>query len=96
MNVDDSFEPLEQKVRRAAELVRHLRDENRALTDELRRARTRLKETEHELEGGSSKATGDEVGGTDALGREVKALREERAQLRARIAKLLQVLDGIE
>jgi septal ring factor EnvC (AmiA/AmiB activator) len=96
VNVDESFGLLEEKVRRAAELVRRVREENRALQDELHRARTRLKETEQELDAGGGKPTADEAQRAETLGREVKALRAERAEVRTRIAKLLEVLDGLE
>ncbi len=93
--MDDSFGLLEQKVRTAADLVRRLREENRALHDELRRAQTRLKETERELEGGGGPSA-DEAKRIEALTRDLKALRAEREEVRGRIAKLVEVLDGLE
>ena len=40
--MENSFELLEDKVRKAVELVKRLRKENKELQDELQRARPRL------------------------------------------------------
>jgi uncharacterized coiled-coil DUF342 family protein len=56
----DSFSLLEDKVRKAAALVRELRQRNQSLEQELR------------------------------------SLRQEREEVRIRIARLIEVLDGLE
>ena len=93
--MDDSFGVLEQKVRKAAETVRRLREESKTLHDELRRAQTRLKETERELDG-TGKPSPEETTRLAEVGREVAALRDEREEIRSRIAKLVEVLDGLD
>ncbi len=93
--MDDSFGVLEQKVRKAAETVRRLREESKTLQDELRRAQTRLKETERELDG-AGRPSAQEAGRLADLSREVTALRDEREEIRSRIAKLVEVLDGLD
>jgi predicted nucleic acid-binding Zn-ribbon protein len=96
--VEDGFELLEQKVRKAAELVRQLQGENKTLRTDLGQAQTRFKEAEKRLEGTEKRggAAAEEGLQLDALGREVKALRQERADVRARIAKLVEVLEGLD
>jgi predicted RNase H-like nuclease (RuvC/YqgF family) len=96
--VEDGFELLEQKVRKAAELVRELQGENKVLRNDLGQAQARFKEAERKLEGTEKRggASAEEGRQLDALGREVKALRQERADVRARIAKLIEVLDGLD
>jgi len=106
--MDDGFQVLEEKVRRTADLVTRLRSENEELKRELARLGPRLQEAEQrsaaltatlgETEA-PEKARGDEVRGghqAEALGREVKVLREEREEVRRRIARLVEVLDGLE
>jgi predicted RNase H-like nuclease (RuvC/YqgF family) len=96
--VEDGFELLEQKVRKAAELVRQLQGENKALRNDLGLAQARFKEAEKKLDGPEKRgsASAEEGRQIDALGREVKALRGERADVRARIAKLIEVLEGLD
>jgi predicted RNase H-like nuclease (RuvC/YqgF family) len=96
--VEDGFELLEQKVRKAAELVRQLQGENKVLRNDLGQAQVRFKEAERKLEGTAKRgsAPAEEGRQIDALGRELKALRQERADVRARIAKLVEVLDGLD
>jgi predicted RNase H-like nuclease (RuvC/YqgF family) len=96
--VEDGFELLEQKVRKAAELVRRLQGENKVLRNDLGQAQARFKEAERKLEGTEKRGSpsAEEGRQIDSLGRELKALRQERADLRARIAKLVEVLDGLD
>jgi hypothetical protein len=96
--VEDGFELLEQKVRKAAELVRRLQGENNVLRNDLGQAQARFKEAERKLEGPETRggASAEESQQIDALGRQLKALRQERADVRARIVKLVEVLDGLD
>jgi predicted nucleic acid-binding Zn-ribbon protein len=95
---DDGFELLEEKVKRAAELVKALRQENKDLEQQRRQAETRLKDAEKGL------ATLEKQKGTAAadhkrveqLDEEVATLRNEREEVRRRIAKLVAVLDEVE
>jgi predicted RNase H-like nuclease (RuvC/YqgF family) len=96
--VEDGFELLEQKVRKAAELVRRLQGENNLLRNDLGQAQARFKEAEKKLEGAEKRgsAPAEEGRQIEALGRELKALRQERADVRTRIAKLVEVLEGLD
>ena len=96
--MEDGFELLEQKVRKAAELVRRLQGENNVLRNDLGQAQARFKEAEKKLEGAEKRgsAPAEEGRQIDALGRELKALRQERADVRTRIAKLVEVLEGLD
>lgn len=95
--MENSFDLLEEKVRRTVDLVKRLRKENKGLEDDLARARARLDEAEktlHSLErerGAQSAQTGQ----LEALGKEVKTLRQEREDVRGRIAKLVEALEGL-
>ena len=100
MNVpqDDGFELLEEKVKRAAELVKTLRQENKELEQQRRQAEARLKEAEKglgalEKQKGAAAANHKRV---EQLDEEVATLRHEREEVRRRIAKLVAVLDEVE
>ena len=106
--MEDGFQVLEEKVRRTAELVTRLRGENEELKRELARLAPRLQEAEQRsaaLEATLAEAEAREkppgaqvkgAGGAEALGREVEALQGEREEVRRRIARLVEVLDGLE
>lgn len=96
--MQDGFELLEEKVKRAAELVKTLRQENKELDQQRRALETRLKEAEKglsalEKQKGSAAADHKRA---DALDQEVATLRREREEVRRRIAKLVSVLDELE
>jgi prefoldin subunit 5 len=96
--MENAFDQLEEKVKKAAEVVKRLRHENQTLQDELSRIRPRLQEVEktvQALEKGKGAST-DETRRLDALGQEIKDLRAEREEIRRRIAKLVQVLDALD
>jgi uncharacterized coiled-coil DUF342 family protein len=85
--MENAFDQLEERVKKAADVVKRLRQENKGLQDELSRVRPRLLEAEK---------MGEETRRTEALGQEVKELRAEREEIRRRIAKLVQVLDALD
>jgi hypothetical protein len=96
--MENSFDLLEEKVRRTADLVKRLRKENKALDDDLARARARLDDAEKTLasmerERGAQTA---QVGQVEALGKELKVLRQEREDVRGRIAKLVEILESLD
>ena len=96
--MQDSFELLEEKVRRAAELVKALRQENKDLEQQRRAAEARLKEAEKGLQAlekqkGSAAADHKRA---EALDGEVATLRREREEIRKRIARMVEVLDELE
>lgn len=94
----EGFELLEEKVRRAADLVRRLRSENVELSRARDQLQARLQEAEKALSGASKQrgAAEDQGRRVEALTREVQGMREERDQVRQRIAQLVEVLDGLE
>lgn len=94
----EGFELLEEKVRKAADLVTRLRRENRELTEERGRLGARLQEAEKglrsvEKDRGASAAESRRL---EAMAQEVAALRQEREEVRRRIASLVEVLDALE
>ena len=98
--MENAFDQLEEKVRKAAEVVKALRTENKTLQDELGRIRPRLQEVEKTVAAlEKDKGRGPSPEDTrrlDTLGSEVKDLRAEREEIRRRIAKLVQVLDALD
>ena len=97
--MDDSFELLEEKVRRAADLVRKLRRENRTLEDETSKAKARLQEAEKRLSSVEKQLTapsGPDPEVVKALEADLKSLRAEREEVRKRIGRLVEILDGLD
>jgi len=96
--VEDGFDLLDQKVRKAADLVRRLQGENKDLRTELSRAQGRLGEVERRLEAADKRhgSPEEETQKVDGLTREVRTLRQEREEVRSRIAKLVEILDSLE
>jgi chromosome segregation ATPase len=96
--MQEGFELLEEKIRKAADLVKKLRRENKSLEDDLGRARTRIQNAETRLQGLEKElqAAGSKGGDAEALGEQLKQLTQEREEVRRRIAKLVEVLEGLE
>ena len=96
--MENNFELLEDRVRKAVELVKRLRAENKDLHAELGKSRPRLQELEKKVEAldKSRGAATAEAGKVEALTREIKDLRHERDEIRRRIAKLVEALDALE
>jgi predicted nucleic acid-binding Zn-ribbon protein len=115
----DSFSLLEDKVRKAAALVRELRQRNQSLEQELPEVRKRAQRLEHELPelrtrvqdlqkaleaSEKTPAPPSDVARKAAEGarmlasaeQELRSLRQEREEVRIRIARLMEVLDGLE
>jgi len=96
--MENSFDLLEDRVRKAADLVKRLRKENRSLEESVGSARGRLQEAEKRLaalekDRGPAAKEGPE---REGLEREVKALRQQRDEVRQRIAKLVEVLESLD
>ena len=121
----DTFALLEDKVRKAAALVRELRQRNQSLERELPEVKKRNQRLEEELpelrtrvqdlqkalaaaekivekapvaaldEGQSRKlsAASSQLASAE---QELKGLRQEREEVRIRIARLLEILDGLD
>src|SRR5262245_22337330 len=96
--MQDGFELLEEKVKKAADLVKRLRRDNKALEDDLTKAKWRLQEAEKRPEAVEKdlEQRGGQAGADEALVEELAALKQEREEVRRRIAKLVGVLDGLE
>jgi chromosome segregation ATPase len=96
--MQNSFDVLEEKIRKAVELVNRLRNEKKALESDLAAMRTRLHDTEKRFAAlEKERAPGADHGkGVEGLEKELKALRTEREEVRGRIARLVEVLDGLD
>ena len=115
----DSFTLLEEKVRKAADLVRELRQKNQGLEREVPDLRQRNQRLEEELPELRSRvqdlqkalqaaekaplAPSDDARKLAESERELKGLRkereglrQEREEVRLRIARLVEILDGLE
>ena len=96
--MEKGFDLLEQKVRKAAELVKRLQGENKALAAQLADAQARLKQAARDLEA-AGKQRGlivDDAKKLEALSQEVEDLRSEREEIRVRVARLVDVLDTLD
>jgi predicted nucleic acid-binding Zn-ribbon protein len=96
--MEQGFELLEEKVRKAADLVKRLRKANHDLEEERSRLGARVREAEKRLDMLERQrgAASDDGRRREALAEEVASLRHERDEIRRRIAKLVEVLDGLE
>jgi len=96
--MQDSFEMLESRVRKAADLVQRLRGENAGLNEDLDKARKKLAEAEKRAQStakpAASEAQPDKRAGE--LDREIAALRQEREEIRRRVEALVAVLGELE
>jgi predicted nucleic acid-binding Zn-ribbon protein len=95
--MEEGFELLEEKVRKAADLVKRLRKANHDLEEERSRLGARVKEAEKRLETlEKQRGSSPDAPRRDALAEEVAGWRHEREEIRRRIARLVEVLDGLE
>ncbi len=93
--MESGFDELEQKVRKAADVVRRLRQENDSLRKEAEAQRKEAEAQRRDAEARKATPPPDDKR-AEALGREVEGLRAERDEIRRRIAKLVQVLDALD
>jgi predicted RNase H-like nuclease (RuvC/YqgF family) len=96
--MQDSFDILEEKVKKAAELVRQLRRDNQSLDDELKDGKAKLAEAEKKVA-----ALEDQVGDTVSRGAklarltaEIDTMRSEQDEVRTRVAKILTLLESLD
>ena len=95
--MENAFDLLEERVRRAAEALRRLQADNAELKKQLVRAQGALQQSEKALEEAQrTKASPQDANKAEGLNRELVTLRREREELRARLARLVEVLDGLE
>ena len=93
--MDDGFELLEEKVRKAADTVKRLREEKQALERERNQLQHRLEEAA-KSPAPSPGPSAAEVRRLESLAEELKQMQRERAQIKERIGTLLEVLEGLE
>ena len=97
--MDNAFDLLEERVRRAAEALRRLQGENADLKKQLGRAQTALQQAEKALDAAEKQHAAPSPADTqklDGLQKEVQALRKDKEEIRNRIARLVEVLDGLD
>ena len=97
--MDNAFDLLEQRVRRAAETLRRLQAENADLKKQLGRAQSALQQAEKALSAAEKQAAAPNPADTqklDALQKEVVALRKDKDEIRDRLGRLVEVLEGLD
>jgi predicted nucleic acid-binding Zn-ribbon protein len=94
--MEEGFKLLEDRIQRAAARLKELQAEARALRGELAEAKSRAEKAEHRLSEGRSDGDGEEKRRAEALAREVKGLRREREEIHDRIARLVELLEGLD
>jgi multidrug resistance efflux pump len=95
--VEDSFKLLEERIHKAVKRLKDLSAEAEALRAELGQAKARAEKAEKALaEAAASRGPGPEdVQKAEAVARELASLKRERAEIRARIDKLVGVLESL-
>ena len=96
--MQDSFDILEERVKKAAELVKKLRKDNKSLEDQLKESRARLAEAENKLLA-FEQQLGDSAGHAakvDALTAEIASLKSDQDQVRTRVAKIVSLLESLD
>ena len=94
--METGFDQLEEKVKKAADVVRRLRGENKSLQEELGRAKSRLQDVEKSAAEKPKGPSPDDAKRLESLSKEIEGLRSEREEVRRRIGKLVQVLDALD
>jgi predicted RNase H-like nuclease (RuvC/YqgF family) len=96
--MQDSFELLEGRIRKAADLVKRLRHENVRLGEDLEKTRKKAAEAEKRVNAAGQREGSDPQMSkrVEELDQEVAVLRHEREEIRRRIEKLVTVLDELE
>jgi FtsZ-binding cell division protein ZapB len=97
--LENAFDLLEQRVRRAAETLRRLQAENADLKKQLGRAQSALQQAEKALSAAEKQAAAPNPADTqklDTLQKEVVALRKDKDEIRDRLGRLVEVLEGLD
>jgi predicted nucleic acid-binding Zn-ribbon protein len=96
--VQNAFDQLEERVKKAAEALRRLQIENEALRAEVNGLEGRLRVAEKAAEASPKKASGaaESARRASALESEVASLRQERQEVRNRLARLVELLEELE
>jgi predicted nucleic acid-binding Zn-ribbon protein len=93
---NDQLERLEEKLLRAIDVFKRTQEEKRALEQEIETLKTESKE--HALEQEIEKLRAESLERAEAakaMERELDALRKEREDVRSRVEKLLERIDGL-
>ena len=96
--MQDSFDILEEKVKKAAEVVKNLRRDNQSLDHQLKENKATLLEAERKLSALEAQ-TGDDASSAakiDGLTAEIETLKSERDQERTRVAKIVTLLESLD
>jgi chromosome segregation ATPase len=95
--MEQGFDLLEEKVRKAADLVKRLRKENKGLEEDLAKAKGRLQDSEKRLSA-LEKERAQAKGGPEVeeLQAEVKSLRQQKDEVRKRIERIVEVLESLD
>lgn len=96
--MEDSFALLEEKVLKAADLVKRLRKENKTLGEVADKTKNALQEAEKKLatlqkEKAQSSESAEAV---EKMRGELGQLQKERTEVRNRIAKLVDLLETLD
>jgi predicted RNase H-like nuclease (RuvC/YqgF family) len=96
--MENSFELLEEQVKRAAGLVRRLRDENRTLEQDVGQAKAALREVEKRLVVLEKDRQAPQVRAKEIeiLRGEIGSLRKEREEVRDRIERVVETLEALD
>jgi predicted nucleic acid-binding Zn-ribbon protein len=97
--VENAFDLLEERVRRAADALRRLQAENADLKKQLGGAQAALGKAERALEAAEkhkAAASSEDGRRAEAMSQELAALRRDRDELRTRIGRLLDALEGLD
>ena len=96
--MQDSFDILEEKVKKAAELVKKLRRDNKSLDDQLKDNKAKLLEAEKKLSAMEAERgdSADHAAKIDGLTAEVETLKSEQDQVRTRVAKIVTLLESLD
>jgi len=87
----EPLERLEDKIRKLVSLVEQLRGEKSSLVNENTRLQVQLESSQGKLDALTARAAA-----ADQAGAELDALRQERDQVRARVADLLDQIEALE
>jgi predicted RNase H-like nuclease (RuvC/YqgF family) len=96
--MDDGFALLEEKVHKAADLVNRLRKENKLLGEAADKTKNALQEAEKKLAALQKEraASSEHAHVAEALKKEVEQLTRERTEVKNRIGKLVELLEGLD
>ena len=97
--MDKGFALLEERVKKAVDVVGRLKRDNAALQEEAGRLKLRVQELEKAAAQAAARErapSAEEARRTAGREQELKVLRQEREEIRSRISKLVDVLEALE